>query len=343
MDNACSAGPPGGGLAHWRPSRLARALSVSLFFLIYLAHAALGARCQTAVHPDLEVYAGTPCVVDWSVEELLKFYPQEMAAIEFDPAQEGLAPLLAKVSANMETFFRNFPNTACRERVRQERLAPDGRLEAHAQQEFQYLVFVKSADLAAEWEEDRTDAKGRPVQRAGPGGFSFLTSGYAMAGAYFHPSHRFGSRFRYLGRQRAAPYAHVIAFAQKPEMQDLLGTFAVNSRAGITGVNMKSIVTMVQGLAWVTPETCQIVRMRTDLLAPRPDVSLTRSTTDISFSEIEFPNIAQRFWLPEEVVVTMDWNGKTYRNRHQYSDYRVFTVQSYQQVDRPAPTKPQVP
>ncbi len=321
-------------------ARVRRTILGSLFCLsLWLSGGAPEARPQATVHPDLEVYARTPSVVDWSLDDLVKFYPDEMAAIEFDPAQEQLAPLLSRVSDNVGAFFRDFPNTACKESVLQERIRPDGRVEARAQQEFQYLVFVKSPDLAAEWEEDRTDAKGRPVRRAAPGGLSLLTSGYAMAGAYFHPAHRYGSRFRYLGRERANPHAHVIAFAQRPEMQDLLGSFGVHGRAGGTGVNMKSVITMVQGLAWVSAEAGQIVRMRTDLLAPRPDVSLTRQTTDISFSAVEFPNIAQRFWLPEEVVVTMDWNGKTYRNRHRYADYRVFTVQSYQQVDRPAPVK----
>jgi hypothetical protein len=313
-------------------ARMIQALSVCWCVLILATALPRGVPPQ--VHPDLQVYAHNSSVVDLSFDDLARLYSREMSDVDFDPSQEQLAGILARVSGNMESFFADFPNTSCREKVRQERLHADGGVSAHSDQEYQYLLFLKSGDPGTNWEEDRADAKGHPIRGPRPAAVPFLTSGYAMAGAYFHPAHRYGSRFRYLGHRRAAPYEYVIAFAQNPAMEDLLGTFSAKVRVGTAAVTTKSIITMVQGLAWIMPETYQIVRMRTDLLAPRPDVGLTRQTSAISYSEVEFPNLTKRFWLPQEVVVALQWQGQMYRNTHRYSEYRVFTVQSFEKVDK---------
>jgi hypothetical protein len=311
-----------------------KALSAKWFVLIWCGFGARWAVCQATVHPDLQVYARAASVVDQSFEDLKGTFPRELEDVEFDESQSQLPSILERVSASIETFFRNFPNTSCREKVRQESLKPDGSVGAHLEQEYQYLIFMKTSDPGTDWEEDRADGKGHPIRPITSAKLPFLTSGYAMSSAYFHPSHRFGSRFRYLGRRRSAPHEHVIAFAQNPAMEDLLGRFIANVRVGTVGVTTKSVVTMVQGIAWIAPETFQIVRMRTDLLAPRPDVGLTRQTSEISYSEVGFPDITTRFWLPQDVTVTLEWQGQTYRNTHVYSEYRVFTVQSFDKVNK---------
>ena len=85
---------------------------------------------------------------------------------------------------------------------------------------------------------------------------------------------------------------------------------------------------MYHGLAWIDPRNHQILRMRTDLLAPRMDVLLARLTTEVWYREEHFSASPQAFWLPREVVVTIGWNGRVYKNRHRYSEYRVFSVVS---------------
>jgi hypothetical protein len=75
--------------------------------------------------------------------------------------------------------------------------------------------------------------------------------------------------------------------------------------------------------------------MRTDLLAPRSDVLLARQTTEIWYQEVHFADVPQVFQLPREVLVTTDFNGQTYRNRHRYSDYVVFSVESRDKLEQP--------
>jgi hypothetical protein len=42
--------------------------------------------------------------------------------------------------------------------------------------------------------------------------------------------------------------------------------------------------------------------------------------------EVRFKDVPQAFWLPEEVTVTVNWDGAVFRNRHQYSDFQLFRV-----------------
>jgi hypothetical protein len=98
----------------------------------------------------------------------------------------------------------------------------------------------------------------------------------------------------------------------------------------------ESALLLVQGIAWVDPDTFQIIRMRTNLLATDHPVALREQTTDIRFSEVRFDGVPQSFWLPFEVLVS--WRvggGITYLNRHRYSDYRLFTVESYDKINQP--------
>ena len=111
--------------------------------------------------------------------------------------------------------------------------------------------------------------------------------------------------------------AHVIAFAQVPAKSRLAGTF--NSIIG-------PISFYVQGFAWVDPSGYQILRMRLELLTPLTQVGLLKQTTEIRMQEVHFNQVQRTLWLPSEAVVTSRYMAYLYRNRHQYLEYRLFTV-----------------
>jgi hypothetical protein len=73
----------------------------------------------------------------------------------------------------------------------------------------------------------------------------------------------------------------------------------------------------------VDQDSFQIIRIRTDLLAPCNDIGLTRQTTDLTLSEVKLPNLATPLWLLSDVKV---FKGQTFRNEHRYADYQHFGV-----------------
>jgi hypothetical protein len=154
-----------------------------------------------------------------------------------------------------------------------------------------------------------------------------LTSGFASASLLFHPIYQPQAAFRYLGRQKVnGRDTHVIAFAQQPGKARFCGTFKIDGT---------DRTTFSQGLAWVDSESYEITRLRTDLLVPLSEVNLERETTEIALGEVHFKGIAEGFWLPQQVTVTVDWNGRHLRNEHHYSEFKLFHVEATEKIKKP--------
>ena len=111
----------------------------------------------------------------------------------------------------------------------------------------------------------------------------------------------------------------VLAFAQKP--QSVLSPALFRSQG-------KTVPMFLQGVAWVSTSDFRILRLRTDLLSPLPEVSLHRLTADIQFVPTRIEEVSSVLWLPREVTVTSEVGGATLREDHRYSEYRLFRVQS---------------
>lgn len=93
---------------------------------------------------------------------------------------------------------------------------------------------------------------------------------------------------------------------------------------------------LVQGIAWIDKNNFQIVRLRTDLLAPRWDVGLNQQTTEVTLGKVQLADIATPLWLPSSVKVYVEFNTHnggvdeffelSYRNEHRYMDYQRYRV-----------------
>jgi hypothetical protein len=99
---------------------------------------------------------------------------------------------------------------------------------------------------------------------------------------------------------------------------------------------------------WVDKSNLHILRLRTDLLSPQPDIGLDQQTTTVTFTEVRFADVATPLWLPGDVGVYMKFGffsaqldsedsptsaivtalrpGETFRNVHHYSNYRRYRV-----------------
>jgi hypothetical protein len=241
--------------------------------------------------------------------------------------QAPLDSLLSAVGKNVETYFRNFPNTASLEEIHQEKLSHKGRVGETIDQKFHYVCLTPTEETGLGFNEYRAGLSGDVGQPRGLSDGFMLTSGFASASLLFHPIYQAESTFRYLGRQKMdGRDTMVVAFAQRPEKAHLNGTFKMGET---------SMVTFTQGLAWVDAENYEILRLRTDLLKSLPEVRLDKETTDIDFAENHFKSNAEGFWLPRQVKVSVVWNGRSLMNTHEYSDFKLFNVGATQKIGKP--------
>jgi hypothetical protein len=283
---------------------------------------------------NLETYSRVQSVVYQPLRALMQAVP-ELQGLEPATDQEALAAILQKTGENVKAFFDSFQNTASVEQIREERLAKDGKVKDSQDQKFQYLLLTRPEKWGLGLEEYRTNSHGDRTAPTGLESGLMVTSGFASASLVFHPEYLSGARFRYLGQQPLKGRScYVVAFAQSPDKAQMVERF--NTDDG-------SVLVLFQGLAWIDAENFKIVRLRTDLLQPQTKIRLQRQTTEITYDPVQFKQIAAALWLPRQVAVTLEWAGKTYRNEHRYSDFRLFNTQTQEKIHEApeAPTEEQ--
>lgn len=276
---------------------------------------------------ELRYYETARPVTTWSPRQLLHA-DLGLKGLKFADSQADLPAILAKTGETVQALFRDFTNTESVETIAETRINPvtgQTGFGPSVEQKFHYL-FLTTADAAsAGLDEYRTDSKGQPVEADHllPGA-AFMTEGFASLPALFLPERQPESTFRYLGEQKMnKQQTLVVAFAQRPRAARTVGTF--NS-------GRESVVLLIQGIAWIALPEDQIVRMRTDLLAPRADIGLEQETTDIRFKDVRFKQNHSALWLPVDVVVTIGWQGSVFQNHHHYTDFKLFQVTTANQA-----------
>ena len=252
--------------------------------------------------------------------------------------QEKLAALLDKVGDKTLDIARHTPNLISRETVTESQQGV-----AETRHDYDYLILTRTEGNVVGLNEFRVDLKtGDEFQTdevmknesstraelerashelaASRSGQPPTSQGFATSWVHFYPLNRPQATFRYLGEQKMnGQRTLVLAFAQKP--QSVLSPALFRSQG-------KIVPMFLQGVAWVNASDFRILRLRTDLLSPLPEVSLHRLTADIRFVQTRIEEVPSVLWLPRDVMVTSEVGGATLREDHLYSEYRLFRAKS---------------
>ncbi len=114
--------------------------------------------------------------------------------------EKDLPALLTWVGQEIEELSLRMPNLISREDVTQTR--PGSRSGHSSNQQFDYLILVHRSATGAEMSEYRTVLQNRSIGEPGEDPRAPTAHGFVLAWAYFHPTVRAESQFRYLGRQK---------------------------------------------------------------------------------------------------------------------------------------------
>ena len=253
--------------------------------------------------------------------------PEKLSGLVPASDQKPLKDILAAVGKNEEQLFATLPDIVSTENVNQERLTNDGKSEIAQERKYRYLMVVPDQRWGPGIEEYRADFKGRLTNQPPLDDNYMLTEGFVSTPLVFYPAYQEGSSFRLLGTQDVnGRKTYVVVFAQRPGKTPISGSFTY-------GAMVRRIFT--QGMAWIDADNYQVIRMVTDLLDTLPEIRLDKEHTDITFDKVNFKQSPQGFWLPKEVTVNLDWNGRLLRNEHSYSDFLLSNVESHQKISNP--------
>lgn len=250
--------------------------------------------------------------------------------------QGQLSALLDKVGAKTAEIARNTPNLISHETVtdsekgsaamRYDYLILNG-IQGNSVYLDEFRVDLRTGDKFQIDDEMKSEYSARAaVERASQdlaaseSGRRPISQGFASSWVHFYPVNRPQSAFRYLGEQKMDGHRTlVLAFAQDPK--------SVRSPTVLLYLG-KNVPIFLQGVAWVDASDYHIWRLRTDLLAPIPELSLHRMTADVQFKPTRIQEISSAISVPSEVKVTTSVTGTTVQETHSYSDYRLFHARS---------------
>jgi hypothetical protein len=286
---------------------------------------------QSIDKSDQFYYANVHPYLEEPVKKLVKRIP-ELKSMQPALDQQALPMILEKTGKTIDDFFRNIVDLIAREKITQENLTTTevGRAEGYSTPrdvgartsesvQDDYLIVRTGKGVQQGIVEYRMDAKGNRLDEWRLNTGYPVTIGFALSCTYFSTGLQSESTFRYLGEQRIGTRdTYVVAFAQRPG--DATISVTVRGQYG------EIVHLLVQGVAWVDKNNFQIVRMRTDLLAPRPDIKWDEQTTEVTFSEVRLIDVPYPLWLPNDVKVNMTFNGHNFRNEHHYTTYRRYRV-----------------
>jgi hypothetical protein len=276
---------------------------------------------------DISYYANAHPYLGEPLKQLVEQIP-ELSRMKPGKSEEALGTILQKAGVNVDSFFVNVVDVIAQEKITMQRASPRG-YSAPAHVEDSYLILKKPAGNHHQVVEYRMNAAGQAVDNVGLQQGFVTTHGFALVCNYFASAWQHESTFRYLGDEKiGARDAYVVGFAQTPGRATMLVTMRA-ANGGQYGM-------LIQGIVWIDKVSFQILRMRTDLLAPHPELALVQQTTDVTFGQVRLVDVATPLWLPKDVKVYVkfkehgsgeDWVPElSYRNEHHYSNYRHYGV-----------------
>lgn len=246
----------------------------------------------------------------------LKKAVHELRGLHPAAGQKPLEMILSQTGARLEDLAGKLPNLIALENVDQFQAREDGSGAARIRNKYNYLILVHQNGSRPDFQERRVDLKGRRPRAAGLEEGFVVTKGFATLWRDFLPSVQRESVFRYLGTARINKKpVYVVGFAQRPGWVDSPMYFVENQHA---------TPCLFQGVAWIDESSFRILRLRTDLLAPRKDVGLKKMTTVVTFGPARIAQVPEPLWLPVKAEVTAGIGGYFYRNIHRYSNYKLF-------------------
>jgi hypothetical protein len=231
-----------------------------------------------------------------------------------------LSYVLAGAGQRMKQFVDNLEKFTATERVDHFVVDATGKRSAPEVRSFGYVVMVSQtaggAFLLDEYRNGSVDPQQFPAQIA--------TEGMPAIALLFHPVLAPDFKFECEGMgQWAQKAAWQIHFVQRPDRAGRLIAYSAGGRSSVLAL---------KGRGWIDPETFQVVRIETELAQPVKELALTEEHIAISYQPVRFRTQDQQLWLPQSAELHVERQGHRYYRRHTFSDYKLFTVETTQNV-----------
>ena len=140
---------------------------------------------------------------------------------------------------------------------------------------------------------------------------------------YFHPSYAQAFKFSLAGEDVIAGRTlEKISFEHIPGMK---------SPAALA-LRGREYPLELQGIAWIEPESGSIAKIEAGIADTLQDVGLKTLISEIDFAPLTFSDSKVTYWFPTQARVEVETPKQHWRNLHQFSSYKKFSVNTEDKV-----------
>ncbi|MGH9747152.1 MAG: hypothetical protein ACRD59_13720 [Candidatus Acidiferrales bacterium] len=235
----------------------------------------------------------------------------------------SLPLLLQGAGQHVTQLFTNLQKFGATERVEHFRLDATGTRHKPQSRTFYYVVLASPSSEGAfalvEYRNGTTDPALFPERTA--------TDGLPAMAFIFHPFlvPDFDFACEGLGQWNGRP-AWQIHFAQRVDRPNHIRSYLIEARY---------YYIPLKGRAWIDAGTFQVLRFESELSKPVQEIGLTQEQLAIDYGPVQFQSQKQQIWLPLRAEVYAERHGHRYYRRHTFSDFKLFTVGTSQQIQPP--------
>jgi hypothetical protein len=254
----------------------------------------------------------------WMDHELERNIPTVEPGVGCPASQvmKGVAERTSEFVSNLEKFTAT-------ERVEHYASDPGKEAKTPERRKFAYVVMVSQnmvgTFLLDEYRDGTVDPTMFPANVA--------TNGLSAMDLIFHPNLAGDFTFTCEGLGQAnGKAAWQVHFAQRRDRPVRIRSYVIDKR---------SFSVYLEGRAWVDPGSFQVVRLETELEKPVPEIRLMKEHIIINYAPVEFLSRKRQIWLPQNAELYVERRGHRYYRTHVYSDFKLFNVDTAQNLDAP--------
>jgi hypothetical protein len=234
---------------------------------------------------------------------------------------QKLSQLLDRTSRQTSQFLEQFSDVKCTEQVRQEKLGKDDKVQLKEDSTYDYLVILSNEGGELNISESRIPVHEAKKDRKNTS--MLLSNGFATLFLVFHPYYSNAFKFTLAGEEELnGRILEKVSFEHIPGMK---------SPAALA-LRGREYPLELTGTAWIEPETGSIAKIEAGIADTLQDVGLKALSSEIEFAPLTFKDVKEAYWFPTEAHVEVETPKQHWRNLHQFTQYKKFSVSTQEQV-----------
>ena len=246
---------------------------------------------------------------------------RSFAAESGTPEAQRLNGILERTAGQTSAFLDQFSDVKCTEQVRQEKLGMDNKVELKEDSSYDYLVIMTNTGGELSLSESRIPIREPKKDRKNTS--MLLSNGFATLFLVFHPL--YSDAFKFTLGEKEVVAGHTL---QKIAFQHITG---MKSPAALA-LRGREYPLELTGTAWIDAETGSIAKIEAGIADSLQDVGLKTLNSEIDFTPLTFADSKQPYWFPTEARVEVETARQHWRNLHQFTGYKKFSVSTEEKV-----------